>query len=284
MTQWFEAIRQAIVARTGQSPQTTNPAALAISAEPNWSRKGWPLFFGSLASLGLTCLAISQEAAEALTVSLSFITSILWVASLWYAIGFLQANAELRRGDFDGVTSDEPPQLLAGSDGLQPRPSEGVASVSWKAMASALCSIPSWLIVIGLLTNLYDSLGPDGLPPRGFFLAWFELLVLGTGGFAGLAALFLGAEALREIRHSNGAIRGVRLAVTGLLGIPTGMSIKFVPLLAAALARAFGWQPSEIAGQVFMGCVLIGILMLAALAAAALRRWARFRVGSAAVM
>jgi hypothetical protein len=63
--------------------------------------------------------------------------------------------------------------------------------------------------------------------------------------------------------------------VTGLLGIPTGLLIKFVPLVAAALVRAMGWQPSEIEGQIFTGCVLIGILLLTALAAWRLRRSVR---------
>ncbi|MBE7502511.1 MAG: serine/threonine protein kinase [Verrucomicrobiales bacterium] len=285
---WFEAIRQAIVTRTGQSPPTTDPAALAISAEPNWNRKGWPLFLGSLASLGLTCLAIALGSAEALTVILSAATGILWVASLWYAIGFLQANAALRRGDFDAVTSDEPPE--AGSPreaatrdrsaypapALEPPATPGgPPRFAWMAAASAAGSIPAWVFVIGLLDRLYDSLGPDGLPPRGFSLPMFELVMLGTGGFVGLAALWLGRAALCAIRASQGRLRGARLAATGLLAIPVGLMVKFLPPWFAFLARSVGWQPSSAQGEFFTATVLVGILLLTAWAGWRLRQWAR---------
>jgi hypothetical protein len=143
------------------------------------------------------------------------------------------------------------------------------------AVGSAICSIPAWLLVIGVLGRLYDSLGPDGLPPRGFFIGLFELLVLGTGGFVGLAAVYLGMESLQGIRRDAGKLYGVRLAVVGLLGVPTGLLIKFLPPLFASVARSLGWQPSAGQGEFFTGAVLVGILLLTAWAAWALRRWAR---------
>jgi hypothetical protein len=128
--------------------------------------------------------------------------------------------------------------------------------------------------VVGLLTNLHESLGPDGLPPSSFQIASFELLVLGTGGFVGLAALFLGREALREIHQGASRIRGARLAVTGLLGIPVGLSVKFAPWFCASAVRWFGWLPSSGAGEIFTGAVIISIFLLSAWTAWALRRWA----------
>ncbi len=156
----------------------------------------------------------------------------------------------------------------------------GRRRISWMAVASAICSIPSWLLVIGLLTGLYDSLGPDGLPPRGWSVSLFELLVLGTGGFVGLAALWLGREAVREIRGSVGRIVGGRLAATGLLGIPTGLLVKILPALLASIARSMGWNPSAEQGQLFTGAVLVGILLLVAWAARAVHRWAQGGAGA----
>jgi len=153
-----------------------------------------------------------------------------------------------------------------------PPPATTPARISWKALASALCSIPSWIIVMSLLNGLYASLGADGLPPNGFSLGVFEALMLATGGFVGLAALSLGLEALREIRRSGGAMWGTRLAAVGILGIPIGILMKALPPISAALARAFGWHPAESEGQLLIASVVIGVLLLAALAAWKIRR------------
>lgn len=174
---------------------------------------------------------------------------------------------------------DRPANGVVGlTDGERPAPPTqpaGPARVSWLAVGSAICSIPAWVLVLGLLTKLYDSLKSDGLPPSDFTIGIFELLVLGTGGFVGLAALFLGRDALREIRSSTGKRRGARLAAIGLLGIPVGLLIKFLPPLLGSLTRSLGWQPSARQGELCTAAVLVGILLLAARAAWGLRRWAK---------
>jgi serine/threonine protein kinase len=186
----------------------------------------------------------------------------------------VQADRAQRGGDLHPVTIDEPPTA---QDAPKDRPAAVPSSpvrISWLAISSALCAIPSWLLVLGALGQLHDSLGADGLPPVVFPLSAREILVLGTGGFVGLLALFLGSAALREIRASQVTTLGARLAVLGLLGVPTGLLIRLLPPLLAWAVRSFGWKPAPGQGEIFTGAVLIGCFVMAVVAAWTLRRWA----------
>jgi len=273
---WHDDVLDAIRSLGLPAPSTPPTDCLLTGVQQHWWRAILPLLAVSIVATLATVLF--PERPNPWLLLGSFIPAII-VCLL--GVGFFKMNTAIRLGRLDSFTGEEPPESYCGSAAARHSPSSGT---SWKAVASAVCALPSWLIVVGLLTGLHDSLGPDGLPPTGFHIATFELLTLATGGFVGLAALFLGADALREIRKSRGAIRGARLAAAGLLGIPTAMMIKVIPALAASLARSFGWNPSEMTGQVFVGSLLIVILLLTAFAAWRLRRWARFGEGSPTVM
>ncbi|HOW65379.1 MAG TPA: serine/threonine-protein kinase [Verrucomicrobiota bacterium] len=275
---WFERIREAVAFVTGNAPPSSSPEAVSVSAQSGWNRRAMPVLLAFVASYALLIwrsLGLNQRGMDALSAMAMIAMILLGIGLGWYSLGFLRANGALKRGDLDAVTSDEPPQTPTGSGVLHTRTSEGAAGVSWKAVASAVCSIPSWLIVIGLLTKLHDSLGPDGLPPRGFNIGLYELLVLGTGGWVGLGAMALGSQALSEIRASTGRLRGARLAVAGLLGIPTGLVLKFLPPMMASLVHGYGWQPSVRQGEIFTGAVLLGIFTLVVWVAWVLWRWAK---------
>jgi serine/threonine protein kinase len=171
--------------------------------------------------------------------------------------------------------SNGPPSASAARGGLTSAlPPPGPARLSWKAVASAVCSIPAWLMATALAANLF-TLGTDNLPEHGFTLGFMTLLVLATGGFVGLAGLALGVQALREVRASGGQLHGARLAVTAVLGIPAGLLIKFLPPSLGRAAWELGWRPSAEAATVFRGILLAGILLLLVGAAWALRQWAR---------
>ena len=275
---WFKTIQAAAIACTGKAPRVSDPADVSVSAQVAWGRKSWPLFAAFLATWGLFLWRgpkLAGPSPDPFTIVVFVAMLLLLLANLFFSAGFLQANSAIKRGNLDAVTSDDPPDSTATQLNEQPPLPTGRARISWLAVGSAVCSIPSWLLVISSLSKLYDSLGPDGLPPKNFTLGLFELLVLGTGGFVGLAALFLGKEALRQIRSGAGGLLGARLAVIGVIGIPTGLLVKFLPFLLAAGSRSFGWQPSSEQGELFVGAVLVGILLLAAWAAQALRRWAK---------
>jgi len=175
--------------------------------------------------------------------------------------------------DAAGVTSGD--SLKSATTDRPSKPAVPPLRASWRAGLSAFFSIPAWLIVLWILSSLYDSLGPDGLPPAGFTLSLPQLFLLLTGGGLGLAAMEMGWQALRSMHQSKGEIRGARLAVTGLLGVPAGLLVKFLPLLCAWAARSSGWRPTEGQGALFTGAILAGIFLLLALSAWRLRRWAQ---------
>ncbi|MBX3747082.1 MAG: serine/threonine protein kinase [Verrucomicrobiae bacterium] len=277
VARWFDAIRAATTALTGRNPSSSDPAAVSVSAQAGWNRRALPLLlaFGvSDALMVWRSLALAHRGPDALFVLACVGMVLFGVASAWYALGFLQANRALHRGDLDAVTSDEPPSAQDVPHERPPGGPPGPVRISWLAISSALCAIPSWLLVLGALGQLHDSLGADGLPPFGFPLSARELLVLGTGGFVGLLALFFGSAALREIRASQGTTLGARLAIIGLLGVPTGLLIRLLPPLLAWAARSFGWEPAPGQGEVFTGAVLIGCVAVVVMAAWTLRRWA----------
>ena len=272
---WFEAIRKAVADLTGTRPKTSTPAAVTFSAERPWNWKGLPLFAAFLVSGALLAWRATTPTSGRFIILLFAATLVLLIACVWFCHGFLSADRAIKRGEFDKITSEEPPNSTATPVNEPPPTLTGPSRLSWMAVGSAICSLPSWLLVVSLLISLFNSLGPDGLPPKDFTLGLFEMVALGTGGFVGLAALFLGKEALREIRLGAGRMRGARLAVIGVLGIPVGLLVKILPSVLASASRSLGWQPAAAQGEFFIGAVLVGIFLLAAWVALALHRWTR---------
>ena len=110
VTVWFDRIKTAVTVRAGRAPHTSAPASVTFSAEPSWGRKGWPLFGGGLVALAACWWRLVSAPLTASTVILVTLAALLWGATLWFSLGFLQANSALKRGDFAAVTSDDPPE------------------------------------------------------------------------------------------------------------------------------------------------------------------------------
>lgn len=167
----FDVIRATTAALTGKTPSSSEPAAVSVSAQEGWNRRALPLLlaFGvSDALLVWRSPALAQRGPDVVFVLACVGMLLFGIASAWYALGFLQANRALRRGDLDVVTSDEPPSARHVPNDRPPAGPPSPVRLSWMAIGSALCAIPSWLLVLGALGQLHDSLGADGLPPPGF--------------------------------------------------------------------------------------------------------------------
>jgi len=107
---WFERIQRAIEQSIGATPHASEPAALCVSAEPAWNRKGLPLTFGFCLTWIATWILLPQPKVPSLVwVPILVASVLLLMLTLWFSVGFLQANRALWRGDLEAVTSDEPP-------------------------------------------------------------------------------------------------------------------------------------------------------------------------------
>jgi Carboxypeptidase regulatory-like domain/Bacterial Ig-like domain len=164
---WFEAIQEAVIARTGAAPRVSEPHTVSISAEPAWNRKGVPLTIAFLVALGLVMWrfrSIFSSASEPLAVVVFVIMCvIMWLlltALLWFAIGFLRANYAIKRGDLHVVTSNEPPEnrwLGFSGPSMTPEQSHSVAAAevqlphrSWGTRLGFALVILSGLTLLGL--------------------------------------------------------------------------------------------------------------------------------------
>ncbi len=133
---WFEAIQEAVTAKSGIAPRATEPRAVTISAEPAWNRKGVPLCIALVAAFGLAMWrsrSVFGPRPEPFGVLVFVTVWLLLLAVIWFSVGFLRANYALKRGDLDAVTSNEPPEDLrfglagptakpAASSGVMPGP------------------------------------------------------------------------------------------------------------------------------------------------------------------
>jgi len=107
---WFERVQRAIQQRTGRAPHASDPAALCVSAEPAWNRKGLPLTFGFCLTWLATCVLLPQPKVPVpVWAPLLVISVLLLMFTGWFCVGFLKANSALWRGNLEAVTSDEPP-------------------------------------------------------------------------------------------------------------------------------------------------------------------------------
>jgi len=145
-----------------------------------------------------------------------------------------------------------------------PNASEIPIRTSWKAVISAVLSIPMWLqsLVICLLALISLLHQNSGQPAREFFL------LFSLGGGLGLAGLILGVLALGDIRRGGGRIQGAGLAIMGVLGAPFSLALLLVPSVLLSLAAA-GKLPVPLGGRLFqlaplwLGAFLVvGVLLL----------------------
>ena len=108
VSDWFLRIQQAVRKAAGAAPRMSDPAAISISAQPAWNRKGVPLCFGFVAMWALA-FNVPGGLNSMLGLFLLVLCLLFLVGSSWYSLGFLQANHALKRGNLDAVTSEDPP-------------------------------------------------------------------------------------------------------------------------------------------------------------------------------
>jgi predicted Ser/Thr protein kinase len=290
VAEWATAVHEAVQAATGRTIELNRcVAARGRYWNEVWETYGLTAGLCTWPFLLLPILLEHRAPTQWKDWLLGPLVATVVLASL-LLVRWLMERRALQKGNLSEVTAlpvayDKDDPILLRTPGAEPeQPAEipamaaapattpgGAPRFSWMALASAVCS----MFLIGLLGRLSGSLGPDGLPPREFNLPTFELAMLGTGGFLGLGALWFGTAALRAIRASRGRLRGARLAATGLLAIPAGLMVKFLPPWFAFMARAVGWQPSSAQGEFFTASVLVGVLLLSAWGARRLRQWVR---------
>jgi hypothetical protein len=143
---WFERLQSAIKQQAGAPPHVSEPDWLSISAEPAWNRKGVPLTYGfALTTLAAWLLLPQSKVPVPIGLSLLVVSVLLLIGLLWMAVGFLQANRALGRGDLDAVTSDEPPTIEPGvANGAAPLRHRGprIGMRSFLGIVGAAVMIP----------------------------------------------------------------------------------------------------------------------------------------------
>jgi hypothetical protein len=262
--EWHDAVLDSIRVLGLPAPSSPPKDLLLAGVQEKWWKVIGPLLGISLIATLATVLLTERPNAWLLLGS--FIPAMI-ICLL--GIGFFRMNTAIQQGRLDSFTGEESPESdVCPVADRRSRPA-AAKGISWTAVFSALCSLPTWWIIMGLLFRLHASLGPDGLPPQVFLIGMGELVAACTG----VVALSLGARALRNIRISAGQVRGARLAIIGLLALPAGCLVKLGPQLMASAARGFGWQPTAEQGALFVGGTLIGIFILLVGAAWRLRQW-----------
>jgi serine/threonine protein kinase len=264
--EWHDAVLEAIRVLGLPAPSPPPKDLLLAGVQENWWRVMGPLLGVSLIATLATVLFTDSPNPWLLLGS--FIPSMI-ICLL--SIGFFRMNSAIQQGRLDSFTGEEPPESSVCPVARRRSRPAADKGISWSAIVSALCSLPTWWIVMGLLVRLHATLGPDGLPPRVFLIGLWEL----TTACTGVVAFSLGVRALRNIRVSAGEIRGATWAIIGLLALPAGCLVKLGPQLMASAARGVGWQPTAEQGALFVGATLIGILILLVGAAWRLRQWSQ---------
>jgi serine/threonine protein kinase len=236
---WFKCIREAAIACTSVAPHSSEPVDVSISAQPAWNRKGVPLFAAFLAIWGVLVCRLPKLAGpspDALTIVVFVAMLLLLVATVWYAVGFLQANSALRHGKLDAITGDDPPAL-------EPITGTGVKMAPGKPRRPGWWTVSAWIfIAIGVIA-VVDTLAALYSRPLNFtFYPGLAHL------FAGIALLTLNprwrmvALAGLWLAFLAGAFIGVMMAVApqnGSVSLPMldlRLKPNELPYLAAAAA------------------------------------------------
>jgi len=226
VAEWFEAVRQAVVASTGTSPHVSEPGALTIRARSAWNRKGIPLMFAPIVAwlVGIISIRCTNE-------SLLALPGVAWVLALlsclalgWFTVGFLKANQALKSGDLDAVTSDEPPgDRVAGDSPDLTSPGKSRRPLAW--------TLTAWFfLVFGIIAVIF-TLAMLYTRPFDFTL------------YPGWAHLFTGVAMLTLSRRWRIAAFVV-LVLMGVGGAWIGLSMILSPGGAVVLLPAAGMRIS----------------------------------------
>ena len=162
VAEWFEAVRQAVVAITGASPQVSEPVAMMVRAQHSWSRRAGPLLLiAPVAAWLVGIMNVTSNigpAPAAPWLSALILTLLACLALGWYSYGFFKANQAIKSGDLDAVTSDEPPGDPEDTGGDVPpangsEPKKPKPPFWWTASAWALVCV-GILALIDTLTGV----------------------------------------------------------------------------------------------------------------------------------
>ena len=182
VAEWFEAIRNAIVAVAGAAPRVSEPAAMTIRAQRCWNRRAGPWLFAPLVAWIVGILNIRSDGpASAPAWAAAFaLTLLLCLVLGWFCFGFLTANSALKSGNLDAVTSDEPPEDSAGSGSAPAGPAAGKPRrPRWWTLSAWLFLAIGVLAVIDLLASLYARpMNPTVSPGLAHLFAGIALLTL----------------------------------------------------------------------------------------------------------
>ncbi len=210
VAQW----QQAVLASSGSMPHRSEPAAITVSAQPAWNRKGLPVLALTIIGWWLTITHLPSSATFARDPkwAVVFVLELLiWMLLLWFCYGFLRANSALKSGSLDAVTADEPPDQPSASE-TENAPGESGVS---KRRKPFLWTVSAWIfLLIGLLAavDTLASLYSRPVSPT-FYPGWAHL-------FAGIALLTLSrrwrvvALAALVLAVIAGAVIGIMMAVS----------------------------------------------------------------------
>ncbi len=167
---WFERVQQAIRQCTGTTPRASDPAALVVSAEPAWNRKGLPAALGFILTWVPAMVFMHQRTVPAVISPSLLAASIpMFMMLIWFVVGFLRANHALWRGNLDAVTSDEPPvpepadaDGAASAPGGKPRSGRFNPSAMGLIIAAILVSLLVLWLAWGLKAWLFRPSGEKG--------------------------------------------------------------------------------------------------------------------------
>jgi hypothetical protein len=186
VSEWFEAIQEAVRARTSAPPRVSEPRAVSISAEPAWNKKGLPLLVAFLVVAGLFVWrfrSVLGSAPEPLGILLLVVTWLAFLAVLWFSFGFLRANHAISHGELDAVTSNEPPaSLLPGCSvpNANPVPPRWVTVARWTARVSSTLLLAFYGFFV-----LVEGLPPLATQPEGVQLNFVALGFMLAGFLVG---------------------------------------------------------------------------------------------------
>ncbi len=235
VAEWFEAVRQARVALTGNEPRSSEPGAKAVHAQRTWIRRTGPLL--GLAVLGAWCVGTMNvrspfgPAPLAPWLGAFILTALFCIAAVWFAVGFLKANQALKSGNLDAVTSDEPPgDPSESAEEVRPagkvEPKKPKRPGWWTACAWAFIAVGVFS-VIDTLTGFYSR------PVNQTF-------------YPGVAHLFAGVAMLTLSKHWR-----LIALVTLSLGLAAGVFICVMTVISPEHGSVSfpGWSESVPASE-----------------------------------